>query len=176
MIRFKVIPAIASAVMLAATLASSTAASASSVTSVPKVTRSQAVFRPTAAEKAHLEKVVSTAAGRQKLLGAFEQSYGRFARVGLGVGKNTHGRVTPDLTDGVAWDHIWMIASFTDVYRGLVAGAEGVCLARSPVKWICVAAGGFLINMTNGHAWTDSHGVWVAYYWWPYLHETGGFW
>lgn len=135
-----------------------------------------AAAAPTAAERAQLARVLATPQGRAKLVSALDASFGRFARVSVGSGGAPVRSIRPDLADGIAWDHIWVIASFADVYRGLVTAAVGFCLARSPVKWICPVIGGFLVNMTNGHGWSDSHGVWAAYYWWPYLHETGGFW
>jgi hypothetical protein len=162
------------AAMLCGIVGTVTSSAEAATVRAPSV--SQHVYHPTAAQRARLEEVVSTAKGREQLLSAFQHSYGKFARIGLGTRKSVSGTGRYNLSDGVSWDHIWMIASFADVYRGLVGVAEGACIARSPVKWICVVAGTFLLNMTNGHGWTDSHGVWVAYYWWPYLHETGGFW
>lgn len=175
MIRFR-LPILAVILALAATLTANTVASASIPPQDRQLAAAQAVFHPTAAQKAHLEKVVSTANGRKKLLAALEHSYGKFARVGLGSTRSTGRSMTPYLSDGITWDHVWVIASYADVYRGLVTTAENFCVARSPVKWICYAIGTFLYNMTWGHPWTDSHGIWVAYYWWPYLHETGGLW
>lgn len=100
---------------------------------------------------------------------------GAIGAVPTGRSVQTVALPAPQYAAGIAWDHVWVILSYLDVARGLIAAAVGFCMTRLP-GWICTAVGAVLYAIANGWGYASNHGVWAAIYWFPYPHYTYGRW
>jgi hypothetical protein len=87
---------------------------------------------------------------------------------------------------GVQWDHIWVTASYANLEpfannSTAVAQVATQFCGKLPgwFSYGCYVVGALVsyflskVHVTN---WSSSHGVWGAYYWYPWRYETGGFW
>jgi hypothetical protein len=91
-----------------------------------------------------------------------------------------------DWAAGVQWDHAWVIASYANLASiannlGVVASVATAFCGKYTGKYgiVCNAIGTLIawllgkIHVTN---WSNSHGVWAAYYWLPWPHDQVGTW
>ena len=170
--------------------AMASSAAAPAVLSVPQLTKAdiRQLEHLTPAEAARFTKDVNNAYSK---IGV---------RVGVGtVGTSTvPGRVTQPtgagkttLTSyqwagGVQWDHIWVTASYANLQpiannASAVVSTATAFRTRLPGRFAvgCSAVGNLVayflskVHVTN---WSGSHGIWGAYYWVPWVYETGGTW
>lgn len=170
-------------------------ASAQSALFVPQLTKAdvQQLEHLTPAETSRFTKDVDTAYGK---LGV---------RVGVGtVGAPTvPGRVTQPTAPGnaiagkatltsyqwaggVQWDHLWVTASYANLEpfannSTVVAQAATQFCGKLPgwFSYGCYVVGtlvSYFLSKVHVTNWSSSHGVWGAYYWFPWRYETGGFW
>ena len=95
----------------------------------------------------------------------------------------SHTLPNTSITIGWTQDHAWVIATYSDViaYGGaFVAGQLCGAMSGEPgysgITTACAqAVRPLLYDLTEGHPALTDHGVWVAYYTWPY-HATEGTW
>jgi hypothetical protein len=136
----------------------------------------------TSAEREQLHHYMTVPGHRAEISSLMERS---FKQAGLRTGTTSvevPGRPSLDLAYGVTGEHVWVTASFNDVYDGAVAAMTSGCVALmgryglSSLNWMCGWMGAVLSDWAAGHAWAASHGVWIAVYWWPWIYYQGGYW
>lgn len=87
---------------------------------------------------------------------------------------------------GVQWNHIWVTASYANLepfannFWTVVQVATSAC-GRLSGWWgvACSAIGSLIaIILSDVHVsnWSPYHGIWAAYYWFPWTYRTGGTW
>jgi hypothetical protein len=161
-------------------------AAAQSALSAPQLTK---------ADVQQLQHMTPTEAAR--LTADLNAAYGKFG-VHVGVGPSSAstlpngaaaGKAT--LTSyqwaaGIQWDHAWVTASYAD----LEPIANNASVIANTATWFCnKLKGGYAfacyavgtviasflgkVHVTN---WSSNHGVWGAYYWFPWSYKTGGLW
>ncbi|WP_328686075.1 hypothetical protein [Streptomyces sp. NBC_00343] len=139
----------------------------------------------TPAESAEWERLTATPESRTHLISEVQEAFAGVATVRTDMPEqNTDtvvsststgkGHVVQALATGVTGDHFWIIASYSDVARGLIAGAVRACSLKVPA-WLCTNAGNLLTSWSRGWGSASNHGIWAAVYWRP-AHVTGGRW
>jgi len=79
-----------------------------------------------------------------------------------------------DLSYGITGSDFWVVASYGDMARGAIWGAEQVCEYYYGVfGWLCDAAGSLLSSWSNGWGSANNHGVWATVYWWLPHYNAG---
>jgi hypothetical protein len=80
------------------------------------------------------------------------------------------------LSYGVSGSDFWVVASYGDMARGAIWGADYACKYYYGVpSWLCDTAANILSSWSQGWGSASNHGVWAAVYWWP-PHVAGGRW
>lgn len=158
------------------------AASAASPARVPRLTQAEVrqLQHLTPAEAAKINQELAKA----------------FGKLGIRAGIGRAGAAVPGQTalasyawsGGVRWDHVWLTASYADLAAAARSGnkyatafelAAPACAVIDGVgAVICaeVAAGVAALASRASFVPVSNHGVWAAYYWFPYRYVTGGYW
>lgn len=88
---------------------------------------------------------------------------------------------------GVQWDHVWVTASYANLeaeasnFSAVVQVSTAFC-ARLGASWLSVACGAvgtliaIILSRVHVTYWSRYHGIWAAYYWFPWVYRTGGTW
>jgi len=131
-------------------------------------------LRLSSQELAQWKYMVSTDAGRQRVVDDLKTAFDGIATVGAGVTTAPSDGVQPNLATGITGDHFWITASYADIADGAIWAGVRACQTKLPA-WLCTQAGNLLTSWAAGWGAGNDHGVWAAIYWWP-PHITGGRW
>jgi hypothetical protein len=173
----------AGAVAIALVLTSSPGQAARTATTThPRALPHGASVELTTAQREQLHHYLALPRHRAELSSLVERS---IKQAGIRAGTTSvdvPGHPSLDLAYGITGEHVWVIASFNDVYDGAVAAMTSGCVALlgryrlGGLSWVCGWMAAVLSNWSAGHAWAANHGVWVAVYWWPWIYYQGGYW
>ena len=136
----------------------------------------------TSSELADWQAMTATPFGRAKVVADLQQAFAGVATVGAGseptmaATNSATGTTNANLVMayGITADHFWITASYSDMARGAILGAQTACSKRLP-GWLCSSANNALSSWARGWGSASNHGVWASIYWNP-AHLTGGRW
>jgi hypothetical protein len=163
--------AAAVALALVVTNVSSTAGSHSATEASSSKAHTLATPRMTQTQARELDRLLSTSRGRAEVQRALRDSFGSTgAKVTVGSQSGQPVKSATTLTaydwqTGVTGNHIWIIASYGDIYGWSIAGLAARCAIAFPdAAPVCAFVGAVLATLDIGHGNSPSHGVWIAGY------------
>jgi hypothetical protein len=172
-----VIVGISAALVLALAITDVVPSSGSRTTTAagPSKTQTSVATTMTRTQARQLASILSTPRGRAEVQRALNSSFGRTgAKINVGPppAKAVRPKTTLTAYDwqaGVTGNHIWIIASYAEIYGWSLLALTAKCAKSFPDAAVgCAVIGGLLGSLDIGHGNSPSHGVWIAGYFFSY--------
>lgn len=116
----------------------------------------------TRSQQAAFDRQLATTSGRTAVFRGLTKAFSS----GTGVADDIRsGATRPALSFGWDRDHAWIIASYSDIIRGVISAGVVACKRYLPaLPFLCDHVGRLLKNLARGYAPITNHGVWAELY------------